>query len=141
MIELGRNFGRNLSREIIRLRINWFAVSYFGGVFLAAGGCDHLNSGEFRFDTEVSKCVKVLKQLDPPVYSLKNPTNICVRLDQGVSPKVIIAELEEQAQNERPLGLAMITVGSTVSTAALFVGFGVPILRNAWKRRQEYSES
>lgn len=130
-------FGRNLGREIRRL--NWFSVSLFGGMLLAANGYDHMYSGEARFKWEASQCEKVLKQLDPPVYSLKNPTSVCVRLDQGVSPKIIIAEFDEQAQNERPLGISMLTVGAAATTGALFVGFGVPILRNAWKRRQEFS--
>ena len=132
-------FGRNLANEIRRVRINWFGVSLIGGVMLAASGCDQLTSGARRFDSEKNKCEKVLTQLDPPVYSLKNPTDVCVRLDQGVPSKMIIAEFEEYAESLKPVGTVKLTVGAGSALAALGLGFG-PIWLNARRRQPETPE-
>lgn len=131
-------FGRNLGKEIKRVKLNWFGICLIGGGVLVAGGADGLTSGEYRFNFEKNKCEKVLTRLDPPVYSLKNPTEVCVKLDQGVPASELIAKYEEQAQKDRPWGLARVMVGGGAAAGALIVGLG-PIFMNTRKRYPEES--
>ena len=134
MIEFGRNFGRNFVSEVRRIRLNWLGIGLIGGGFLAAAGCDDLTTGSRRFQTAIQLCEKKLNQLDPPVYTLKNPTDVCARLDQGIPSKIIIAEFEEYAESLKPAGIVKLTVGASSALAALGLGFG-PMILNSRRRR------
>lgn len=139
MKEFGRRFAKNLNQGIRRIRINWFGVGLIGGSILALSGTEGFVSGASKFNAEVKGCEKVITQLDPPVYSLRTPTEICADLDRGVSSREIIAKFEEKAQQERPMNIVKFIGGTGLVLGTLAYGFG-PILLNA-RRRTSESES
>ena len=113
-----------------------------GGWFLAASGSDQLTSGENRFQTQVKRCEKVLTQLEPPVYSLKTFTDTCIKLEEGIPAKQILAQFQEQADNEKPIGTTKFGLGVTSVIGALTIGFGGPTLAiiTRARRRVEYEQ-
>lgn len=129
-------------KEFFGRRPNWFGICLIGGGFLAASGCDQLTSGENRFQTEVKRCEKVLTQLEPPVYSLKTFTDTCIKLEEGISSKQILAQFQDQADNEKSVGTTKFALGAASVVGALTIGFGGPTLAiiTRARRKAEYEQ-
>lgn len=70
---------------------------YWGGAFLAAGGCEQLRSGQSRFTTDISQCEQKIVSLNPPTYSLKTLTDTCIKIEQGISTQELLARFEDAA--------------------------------------------
>lgn len=116
--------------DLKRIRPNWFGIFLFGGVALTAIGVDQLKSGQDRFSAAISQCEHVLVSLDPPVYSLKKPTDVCVQLERGVPAQDLLAQFEATALQDRPWGVGKLVTGAVSAVGALLIGFGLPLLRS-----------
>ncbi len=126
MVELGKFLRREKNKVM--------AALFLGGAMLgAAGFIDLTSTGADKFNEHMGQCVKGLTQIDPPVYTLKNPTDFCLRLEQGVPSQTIIAEFDQQIQKGIPWALARGIGGGVAVGGSLAVGISDVMAR---RRRQ-----